>query len=417
VAPEPVDALILVTTAVPMVSRLVEELRSRHGLRVGLLDMRHSPANTALLNRLGLRHWHWAAFLREDEAKGSVSWIRAGLGLGRRVPRVESPGGLAGPGSEVRGQFLQEQLRLALCHDWPLLSLRRLAAARALDALQPRCVVSLNLYHFHVVAGLVNLANERGIPTLCVQHGVFGGASHEPWTVLDYQHLMLWGEFAHEAFRDRLSPHTQVSVTGHCLHDEVSAGLAPEPAAGAGAGRRVVLVAPQSNERLAQRSGRWWVGGVCEAARRLGADVWVKLHPIDWRLRAWEAALRPWPGVRLIPHGQAPLMDLIRRSDVLVTIYSTVALEAAMCGKPAITVNLSGHDDFYPFAAEGGAVGVHRYEDIAPALEGVLHPDQGANQASLARFLHRHLGPLDGQATRRIGDLIAAYGTAEGPPQ
>jgi glycosyltransferase involved in cell wall biosynthesis len=94
--------------------------------------------------------------------------------------------------------------------------------------------------------------------------------------------------------------------------------------------------------------------------------------------------------------------------DVLITGYSTVALEAMVLGKPVVTVNLTGQPDLVPYAQTGAALGVYKADNIATAVNNALYDP--ATRERLARgreqYLYRQFYKLDGQATKRVVELI-----------
>ena len=94
--------------------------------------------------------------------------------------------------------------------------------------------------------------------------------------------------------------------------------------------------------------------------------------------------------------------------DVLLTFYSTVALEAMILGKPVVTVNLTNQPDPVPYAQSGAALGVYRAEDIAPAVKKAWDDPETRKRLELGRekFLYEQFYKLDGQATKRVVELI-----------
>jgi len=113
--------------------------------------------------------------------------------------------------------------------------------------------------------------------------------------------------------------------------------------------------------------------------------------------------------VTFVPHGERPLEDLIAECDVLVTRFSTTAMEGNLQHKPVLTVSPSGGRDRYPYAEDGGALGVYSCEQILPALRKLLTDDGTRERLASTRnqFIERHVGPVDGKATERIAAVIA----------
>ena len=85
-----------------------------------------------------------------------------------------------------------------------------------------------------------------------------------------------------------------------------------------------------------------------------------------------------------------------------------VALEAMILGKPVVTVNLTNQPDLVPYAQSGAALGVYKAEDIASAVRKVLQDPETRKGLELGRqkYLYEQFFKLDGQATKRVVDLI-----------
>jgi hypothetical protein len=411
-----VDVLFAPTVGshAPFAACLTKGLTGSHGLATGVVNCVSWASTAAALQRHGLAYWPWGRFLTAGDLAAAREAVRRGPALATAVPELELPGSLPENMALALRDVLRERLRVALAADWPLHLLRRTAARRMLDAVQPRTVVGFDLYHSVHLAPLLCVAKERGLPTVLVQHGAFGGPPNPIMGSLDYTHALLFGGATLERIRGLFPPETRFTIAGQCLYDWVAGppeAVAARPAAAVE--RPVILVADQDRPLPRDRTG-WWIGEVCRAAEELGAVVWVKLHPMDKRAKAWRRALQPWPHARVVVDGEARLLDLIRRSAVVLTEWSSVVLEAGLVGRPVITVNLTGLKDPYPFAAEGGALGVYRLQDIQPALGAVLRGETGVPPETSRRFLVRHAGPLDGQATARMCEVLAGYAQPAG---
>lgn len=135
--------------------------------------------------------------------------------------------------------------------------------------------------------------------------------------------------------------------------------------------------------------------------RRIEAALLATLadHP-DWHL-----VLRPHPSdVYTLPPAGAQvthstrdedLHTLLAASDVVVTMTSTVGLEAAFLGIPLVTWDLSENTSFCPYASMGISQGVTSFSEFAPAISLALagqgpHPDL----------------PRVGSATHQIADVL-----------
>jgi hypothetical protein len=296
------------------------------------------------------------------------------------------------------------RLLIALSRDGQRLLADREAARHVLDAYRPRVIVAFHLYWYRL-APIVLAARVRGVPVLYVQHGVYL-AQDECIRPLPYDQYFVFGQAAADTLSAKPLAGPVIPV-GHCLYDDLSkvpARSAPGPRS------RKVLVATQPDETRVSdvRSSRWWLRGVAEACHQLGARLIIKLHPRETDSSHYEALRSRWPdAVAVVKHSEASLPALLADADVLVTRDSTVVFEGNLLGVPVITVNLTGQRDRFPFAADGGAIGVYDYESILPVLADVLTSGAPSLTRTRPAFIARHLGPCDGEATQRIVQAIA----------
>ena len=176
-----------------------------------------------------------------------------------------------------------------------------------------------------------------------------------------------------------------------------------------------VLVATQTDEPQVRASQpRWWLRGVAEACQSLGARLALRTHPAETSLGMYDELTRDFPGtVQVWGVGERTLGEALGEAAVLVTRDSTVVYEAALAGKPALTVALPPYRPRFPLAEHGGALSVSVYEDIEPTLRDALTNGPRSQELAARRpaFLDYHLGPQDGRATERtLAALLAAAG-------
>jgi hypothetical protein len=133
----------------------------------------------------------------------------------------------------------------------------------------------------------------------------------------------------------------------------------------------------------------------------------IKLHP-DENMDIYRRILNNIGDRKTIVCRDTDTYELLNACDLLITFYSTVALEAMLFNKPVITVNLSGKADIFPFAHSGAAIGVYREEEFIPAVKKALY--DAAAREELARksreFAYEQTYKNDGQASKRGAELI-----------
>lgn len=303
-------------------------------------------------------------------------------------------------------------------------------AAAALDALRPSVAVT------YAEAGgwgraIALEARRRGIALVGLQHGFI----YRHW--LNYRHepdemapldanardtgfprpslTLVFDEYAAEhLIRAGHFPPEAVAVTGSPRLDALAAEIAAlssdriaetRRAAGASAEEPLVLIVSKYVEIRDQ------LPGLLDAVRR-HPDVRaaIKTHPAETEA-PYERASAGVANVRVLP-ASTPLAPLLAGAQAVVTVNSTVAIDALALGIPALSVGLP--NNLSPFVAAGAMMGTTTREEIAPALERLLY-DRGFRQqlssaaASLAR--QYRIAP-DGRAAERSAAAILQLAAA-----
>ena len=299
-------------------------------------------------------------------------------------------------------------------------------AAAALDALRPSVAVT------YAEAGgwgraLALEARRRGIPLAGLQHGFI----YRHW--LNYRHepdeltppspgsadagfprpslTLVFDEYAAAHLTDAARfPRDAIAVTGSPRLDALSAdaaALTPQAidaartSAGAQGGEPLVVIVSKYTEI------RRALAPLLDAVRRLGSvRAVIKTHPAE-TAAPYEAAAYGIANVRVLP-ASAPLAPLLRAARAVVTVNSTVAIDALTLGIPALTVGLP--NNLSPFAEAGAMAGAAAPEEIGPALERVLY-DEGFRQqlgAAAGAVVARYRLAPDGRAAERSAAAILA---------
>jgi hypothetical protein len=102
----------------------------------------------------------------------------------------------------------------------------------------------------------------------------------------------------------------------------------------------------------------------------------------------------------------APLAPLLAASRAVVTVNSTVALDAAVLGVPALVIGLP--NNLSPFVDAGVMAGAPDHASIRPALARILY-DEGFRmqlQRERGAYLARFGIEPDGRAAARSADAV-----------
>jgi hypothetical protein len=297
-------------------------------------------------------------------------------------------------------------------------------AAAALDVIQPRVVVT------YAEAGgwgraLALEARRRQVPLVGLQHGFI----YRHW--LNYRHeademapsatqpadrgfplpalTLVFDDFAAQHLIEAgRFPRDAIGVTGSPRLDAVaaeSATLSPDVLsaarreAGAAESDALVLVVSKYSQIRGQLPALLDALRECERVCTV-----IKTHPAETP-EPYQAAAAAVPHVRVLPASSA-LAPLLRTARVVVTVNSTVAIDAMVLGIPALTVGLP--NNLSPFVDMGALAGARSVDEIGPMLRRVLY-DEGFRQqlTAAATAAARRFGIVaDGRAAERSAAAI-----------
>jgi UDP-N-acetylglucosamine 2-epimerase len=150
------------------------------------------------------------------------------------------------------------------------------------------------------------------------------------------------------------------------------------------------------------------LNGVINAVLKIeDIQLVIKVHPRE-EIAIYQAVAEKYHDSRIIVVKDVDLYALISNCELLITKYSTTALEAMMSDKPVVTINLSGEPDPVPYATEGAAIGVYHYQDIEPAILKALYDEETRSRLKAGRdeFVRNWAGEPDGKASQRIVMLM-----------
>jgi hypothetical protein len=296
----------------------------------------------------------------------------------------------------------------------PLQVARVRDAVAVLDATRPELVI-VGHDRWWGQQAYVLAARARGLPTVGLQDGTDG--VHPVWYWLEADHIATAGETFPERLRawSGVAPE-RVHVTGQPRYDAFSApgGAAARAAARARLGLAGdaywVLFAAQPGQDASYPRA---VLRALLASERV--RVVVRPHPSTppGPYRALAAAA---PRGRVVVADAAPMLDSLLAADAVVTQHSSVAVEAAMAGRPVICADFSGLPEVTPFVGNGVASSARDERALAALVARLAAGEALLDPAEVARGLLRLVGPPDGGAGARVaalvGELLAGAGGA-----
>lgn len=137
------------------------------------------------------------------------------------------------------------------------------------------------------------------------------------------------------------------------------------------------------------------------------ARLVIKLHPEE-AMEDYRRMMQEVGCEEAILCQHVDVHELLNVCSVLMTVDSTVALEAMLLGKAVICVDFTDRAFTSYYVESGAAWGVRRPDELAVAVIRALYEPQAveATKDVRRRFLERHIYRPDGQASRRMAELI-----------
>ena len=323
--------------------------------------------------------------------------------------------------------IVREQLAGVAYLQWPWSARAMDEAAAVLDTLRPSVALT------YAEAGgwgraLILEARRRGIATAGLQHGFIYrhwlNYRHEPdemqpdsrgdsgfpapaLTVVfdEYaaHHLRTAGHFRSESVAVCGSPKLDALVRdlSRVSADDISR---VRETTGATASELIVLVAAQ--EREVGTALRDLLAAVSTLG---GVRVVIKPHPAETP-DAYSIATG-MAFVRVVP-SETPLAPLLAASRAIVTVNSTVAIDAAIAGVPALVIGLP--NNLSPFVDAGAFAGATSAQEIGEQLQRVLYDEEFRQRlaSSRASLLGGYAMKSDGLSAERSAEAVLSITSA-----
>lgn len=444
------------------VAAFVHQAFWRGGAPDGSAESYIGPVLQALERRLPPGELHYVGVGPRTNFRAR-RWWRPGPAVPERVRSIESlvPRELLAGSSGIwaarhamrRSLEASPDLRAAAaiagCDCWPVVQ-RALAgvallqfpwsaramdeAAAAFEALQPAAALT------YAEAGgwgraLALEARRRSIPLAGLQHGFIYrhwlNYLHEPDEVRPARTgsadsgfplpaaTLVFDEYAARHLREAgRFPPDAVLVTGSPRLDQLARAVGELDASGleaaraaAGAGERPLLLLATKYAEAPSA-----IGALIETMRTLpGVQLAVKTHPAETPA-AYEAAAAGLPNVRVLP-ASAPLAPLLGAARAVVTVHSTVALDAIALGVPALAIGLP--NNLSPFVDAGALAGARTAAEIGGTLRSLLYDGEFREQlcSRAAVLVDQWRMRPDGGAAERSASAVLRLAAGAPPRQ
>jgi hypothetical protein len=314
-------------------------------------------------------------------------------------------------GNQIDLSALAKELSWLFCREFPRLILQTAVARHILDSHHPALIISADdadqrCRIYSLLAGRMN------IPALLVQQGL-ASREYPEWIFFSQTAVAVMGEKSRDALMAQGVPNERIILTGHPGFDHLAL---PEPdlcnclraELGAREEMKMVLFASQPYYVGVFNSPRIreiMIEAIAQACGTLkNVRLIVKPHPGD-NIRELKMLLKKAPS-SLIVERTRDISPLIKACDVLITFFSTAALQALYAAKPVINVDFpdSGGQSLY---SESGATWIARSaEEIIRHIRNLTgesrNREMSSREAARKHFLYYMVYHPDGRATERV---------------
>ncbi len=251
----------------------------------------------------------------------------------------------------------------------------------------------------------VALAKQRGIKTMCIQHGAMGYVSGFVPVAVDK--IAVWGNSAKRALIHESVPKEKIVITGAPQFDNLTGFNAKmeediKKEINLDPSKKYILFTTQTFPYVEEA-----VRCVCKAVKSIPSlQLVIKTHPSEYSTKKYERIIKE-SRVRGILTKKY-LHPLMKGCSAMLTVASTTGFEALIMGKPLIIINLSGKPDVLPYAESGAAIGVYKPKDIKPAIKSVLENQNMRKKLAkkAKKFIYEQCYKLDNKDSERVVKLI-----------
>lgn len=267
---------------------------------------------------------------------------------------------------------------------------------------------------------IIIAAKTKGIPTLAIQHGSLmkddfcNDFHHAVARIVLPDIICVYGKREFDLFTQRMYKPWEVVVTGsHKLdflvraNNEVYEKDRIVAKYGIKKGKKIILWTTQSHG-LSKIENQKNLTAVCKSIRKM-PDVClvIKQHPDEnEKHRKLISEYLFYHNIdAVLPSNNADPYELLFACDVLITKYSTTAIEAIAMNKPVVIINLSGQPNLIDVVDKRVAMGVYREDDLQPVLTSILK-DNMLLKRNREKYIENCLHRIDGKASERIAQSI-----------
>lgn len=214
------------------------------------------------------------------------------------------------------------------------------------------------------------------------------------------------GTIPKKIFAQRGVPENRIFIVGYPKYDTI---LVKIDGSNAGANQNRVFVFAASTGILQDNANKNFLIKLTDAIIRLGTRLIIKLHPRSTTTpqEIYEIInVADKSAIEVIKEGD-DTFDILKRSDVLITVSSTVILEALMMNKECVTVNYLAGESILDYQEYDAVYSIDSENQIFDVIKATIESPK--NQHNKKKLLEDEVFKLDGQAGHRAAAIIEQF--------
>lgn len=251
---------------------------------------------------------------------------------------------------------------------------------------------------------VVATAHLKKIPTLIAQHGIIAGTPEDSGPTFA-DRMAVFGQYMKDCMVKGGAEPEKIIITGSPMHDRIVKNRFDKEKIcnqlGINKYKKIVVFTTQL---LGQEM---MLRNILKSLKNLpDIQLVIKLHPSE-NGKMHKRVVKEMNSDAVVIK-DVDLYGLLSASDVMLTEFSTTAVEAMIIGKPVIIINLDNKPEVIPFVQSGAALGVYKPENIASTIKDALYNEEIRKKLEEKRkkFVYEQAYMVDGKATERVVALI-----------
>ena len=310
---------------------------------------------------------------------------------------------------------IQSHLEILFLRHFPVMLLQTRALRHIFETIQPSALVT--------VAGrtstdrlAINLARQYHVPSLYVQPAMISDSPH--YGPLYADKAAVSDDFSHRIFINRGGVASErLAITGSPRFDDIPDAIANATRLSAqkqvrekldlSLDEKFVVFATQP---FSLSYTRKMIKAVIQALSKYPfLQLIIKVHPRE-PLEKYNALLSDldWTSSKPKVVTEIDLYTLLATSELVISGFSNVILEAVLLDKPALVVNLTGEPDPLPFVQDGIALGAYNDSEVGKQFDKIMNDQltQEMLKEHRKRYIYQNHQLVDGKSTQRVVELL-----------